>query len=61
MLIRFKNRIIVVQLMQNEIFRQIILIEYFFINKRVRNVKINDVFLFYQYKNIVKIFKQYLY
>ena len=45
MLIRFENRIIVVQLMQNEIFRQIILIEYFFMNKRVRNVKKNDVFL----------------
>ena len=43
-LIRFENRIIVVQLMQNEIFRQIILIEYFFMNKRVRNVEKNDAF-----------------
>ena len=59
-LIRFKNRIIVIQLMQSEIFRQIILIEYFFMNKRVRNVERNDVF-FYEYKNIVKDFKQYLY
>ena len=44
MLIRFENRIIVAQLMQNEIFRQIILIEYFFMNKRVRNAEKNDVF-----------------
>ena len=46
--------------MQNEIFRQIILIEYFFMNKRARNIEKNDVF-FYEYKNIVKDFKQYLY
>ena len=46
MLIRFDNRIIVVQLKQNEIFRQIILIKYFFMNKRVRNVEKNNAFFF---------------
>ena len=45
-LIRFENRITVAQLMQNEILRQIILIEYFLINKRVRNAEKNDAFFF---------------
>ena len=60
-LIRLDDRITAAQLKQNEIFRQIILIEYFPMNKRVRDVEKNDAFLFYEYKDIVKDFKQYLY
>ena len=60
-LFNFNDRVIKNQFQKSELFRRITLIQYFEINVLIKNMKKVDELFFYEYNNVNKNSKKYLY